>query len=753
MDAGALEELVEGLANECGGLSGTEETRVAEARICWVASEVCGGEFTEPRCQYRGARGWLLFEDTIRQGDPHLVEEIELAVERFDEWWQRLCEEPADDTEPEPEEETMVAKRKFKEPTECTARIDEAGETRWTCPQCQTEHHGSKRVCGCDYVRPPIHKLLEQLKSTPAAGVPETQLEAAAKETAIDERPGSSGVGLVNGEAAWQCRRCQRMNPAEANACSCASEKPGPIAEVNGHGAAMVHERTDPEGRATESFRLPGGSFLVIDLKDIDVKLIDLRKDNPRKQVDDDELQQLAKAIDAVGLQNRVVLRLKIDGRYELWQGERRLRAHRDVLKRKTVAARIYPAMTPDWVMVRGRFDENEARSDLNPIERAIGLQQLLDSGACKSQRELAESVGLSQGEISLRLGLLKLPQEWQQRVIAGAISGSCARHLAPWIETPAVLEWMADSLKQAGDDVTENHFKNLIDSAIRNSSKEVTGDIWTGNGTTVRLSKAQLADPRLDVREVKIWNRKEKRAFNVDLWQEFVAAAKAKRAERQGSSEGKSGSSQGEPSAAQKRVNAKKKAEQWNRRLYRYKVAWLVTKVKERIGLGKLTDPLLLKLLLTYCCAPDQNERDDGLQQAIEGHNGKTRKGFGDVSYESLGSLPLDRISSVARSAVARWIEAPFDGWRPMLTPEDIEALARDLGVSFDEWVCDREFLELHSKDQLAALATEWKRTVDYGVAGDKRGQKVDALLQANTNLRLPAPKELVNCKPIALR
>lgn len=94
-----LQEIVDDLSRECGGLHGTEENRVAEARILWVANAVFGSDFTEPRVDHRAARGWLLFENQIRLGDPHLVDEIELAIDTFDAWWQRLCDEPADDTE------------------------------------------------------------------------------------------------------------------------------------------------------------------------------------------------------------------------------------------------------------------------------------------------------------------------------------------------------------------------------------------------------------------------------------------------------------------------------------------------------------------------------------------------------------------------------------------------------------------------------------------------------------------------------
>src|SRR5262249_41235138 len=60
----------------------------------------------------------------------------------------------------------------------------------------------------------------------------------------------------------------------------------------------------------------------------------------------------------------------------------------------------------------------------------------------------------------------------------------------------------------------------------------------------------------------------------------------------------------------------------------------------------------------------------------------------------------------SVAHSAVLAWVQASFEGWHCHISPEQIEDLARELGIDVKrQWKLTREFLELHNKAQLEQL------------------------------------------------
>ena len=78
-------------------------------------------------------------------------------------------------------------------------------------------------------------------------------------------------------------------------------------------------------------------------------------------------------------------------------------------------------------------------------------------------------------------------------------------------------------------------------------------------------------------------------------------------------------------------------------------------------------------------------------------------------------------------------------NAWSP-LSAEDVHSIADALGVDLrGEWKLDRDYLELHTKDQLAELAAEWKLKLEPG----KRGEQVDALLELGRSMS--APKLLV--------
>jgi len=80
-------------------------------------------------------------------------------------------------------------------------------------------------------------------------------------------------------------------------------------------------------------------------------------------------------------------------------------------------------------------------REDLGPIERARAYQKMLDVGDYADQKELAAAMGVDQSTISNLVRLLKLPENWQSRIISREISERHARAMLPYAKYPAIAE------------------------------------------------------------------------------------------------------------------------------------------------------------------------------------------------------------------------------------------------------------------------------------------------------------------------
>ncbi|HVL32336.1 MAG TPA: ParB/RepB/Spo0J family partition protein, partial [Actinomycetota bacterium] len=146
----------------------------------------------------------------------------------------------------------------------------------------------------------------------------------------------------------------------------------------------------------------------------------------PRLEMDEAALEELAASIRSVGLLQPVVVRPAYGG-YELIAGERRWRA-----SRKAGLERI-PAIvreTGDDQMLRDALIENLQRVDLNPLEEAAAYRQLVDDFGA-THEEIAERVGKSRVAVTNALRLLNLSPEVQERITSGSISAAHGRAIA----------------------------------------------------------------------------------------------------------------------------------------------------------------------------------------------------------------------------------------------------------------------------------------------------------------------------------
>ncbi len=166
---------------------------------------------------------------------------------------------------------------------------------------------------------------------------------------------------------------------------------------------------------ATTTAPAPHGAELT-ELREIAVADIATDGSNPRTLFDLDGeagIRELAASITAHGLVQPITVRANLDAGegtplYLLVAGERRLRAIRDVLKRRTIAAIIRHDLTDDTAG-EATVLENLQRRDLHPIEEARGLIRLR-AGHGYSVDKLAARLGRSKGYIKDRLKLCDLP-------------------------------------------------------------------------------------------------------------------------------------------------------------------------------------------------------------------------------------------------------------------------------------------------------------------------------------------------------
>ncbi len=147
---------------------------------------------------------------------------------------------------------------------------------------------------------------------------------------------------------------------------------------------------------------------------------------NPRRHFDENELQDLAASIRQHGIVQPVVVRTVDQNRFEIIAGERRWRAAQ------------LAGFTEVPVIVRDVDDrtalelaivENVQRSDLNPLEEALGYEQLIAEHGY-TQNDLGEIIGKSRSHVANSLRLLKLPDPVRDMLSEGSLSAGHARAL-----------------------------------------------------------------------------------------------------------------------------------------------------------------------------------------------------------------------------------------------------------------------------------------------------------------------------------
>lgn len=158
----------------------------------------------------------------------------------------------------------------------------------------------------------------------------------------------------------------------------------------------------------------------------ININDIKPNEGQPRKTFDDEKISELADSIQEHGLIQPIVLRKSGKG-YEIVAGERRWRACRKAGLKEVPC--IIKELTDEENMLIAII-ENMQREDLNPIEEAEGLNQMIVTYGL-TQAEVSKSVGKSRPYITNALRLLKLPEEIREMLSEGKLTTGHARAIA----------------------------------------------------------------------------------------------------------------------------------------------------------------------------------------------------------------------------------------------------------------------------------------------------------------------------------
>lgn len=149
--------------------------------------------------------------------------------------------------------------------------------------------------------------------------------------------------------------------------------------------------------------------------------------DQPRKDFDPEELENLAESIRVHGLIQPLTVREMPTGYYQIIAGERRWRAAR-LAKLSEVPVVVIDA--DDRKAMELALIENLQRQDLNPVEEALGYKSLMEDYGL-TQEEAATRVGKSRPAVANALRLLSLDPEVLELVRSGSLTAGHARAIA----------------------------------------------------------------------------------------------------------------------------------------------------------------------------------------------------------------------------------------------------------------------------------------------------------------------------------
>jgi ParB family chromosome partitioning protein len=162
---------------------------------------------------------------------------------------------------------------------------------------------------------------------------------------------------------------------------------------------------------------------------DVDVDRLSPSAFQPRGQMDDARLEELARSIASNGVIQPIVVRRAAGDRFQIIAGERRWRAAQKAgLARVPIVIRDVPE-GHERSLLEMALIENIQRENLNPIDEALAYRRLIDEFEL-TQEAIAAAVGKDRATVANFLRLLRLPDDVRGEVATGTLSMGHARAL-----------------------------------------------------------------------------------------------------------------------------------------------------------------------------------------------------------------------------------------------------------------------------------------------------------------------------------
>ena len=205
------------------------------------------------------------------------------------------------------------------------------------------------------------------------------------------------------------------------------------------------------------------------ELRKIPVDLLQRGKYQPRKDMHEESLAELADSIREQGMIQPIIVR-EIDkpGHYEIIAGERRWRAA------QLAGLDEVPVLVkevPDEVAIVLALVENIQRENLNPIEEAVAIKRLIDEFSM-TQQDAAIAVGRSRTSVTNLLRLLSLGQEVRRMVEEGKLEMGHARAL---LGLENNMDQLATAHKVVARGLSVRETESLVRKAQNPSAKKAT--------------------------------------------------------------------------------------------------------------------------------------------------------------------------------------------------------------------------------------------------------------------------------------
>jgi len=186
----------------------------------------------------------------------------------------------------------------------------------------------------------------------------------------------------------------------------------------------------------------------------------------PRKEINENTLVELADSIRAHGVIQPLIVRRNEDGDYWIVAGERRWRAAK-IVGLSEVPVRVIDGN--EMEMREITLIENIQREDLSPVDTALALEELLNVYDI-TQDELAASIGWSRTSVTNKLRLLQLPEEVKTLLSNNELSEGHCRALLP-LESQDEIAKLASDAVNAGLSVRQ--VEDIVKRKNAHSPKE----------------------------------------------------------------------------------------------------------------------------------------------------------------------------------------------------------------------------------------------------------------------------------------